>query len=286
VGRHYISADYFRTLGIPILAGRALTDADRAGRPPVTVINESAARQFWPGENPIGKRVWFGTTTGPFADRAHAVEVVGVAGDVKYEAVDWPGSIGRAEFYTSYHQFSFPDTMVIVKTRGEPRAAVSAMRSAIASVDPALPIYDVLPLDERVADALSRPRFNTAIVSALGAIAVVLAALGVYGLLSFSVASRVREIGIRVAIGAAPWDVTRLIGFEGLRLALAGIVCGLLATWVARQWLASFAFQVTPGSPRLLTIAALAVLATATAACALPARRAGATDPAIVLRSE
>ncbi len=90
VGRHYISADYFRSLGIPILAGRALTPADRAGSPPVAIVNESGARRFWPGENPIGKRVWFGTTTGPFSDPAHAVEIVGIAGDVKYEGVDQP----------------------------------------------------------------------------------------------------------------------------------------------------------------------------------------------------
>ena len=108
VGRHYISSDYFRTLGIPILAGRALTPADRAGSPPVAIVNESGARRFWPGENAIGKRVWFGTTTGPFSDPAHAVEIVGVAGDIKYEGVEQPDRPDRADFYTSYLQFAYP----------------------------------------------------------------------------------------------------------------------------------------------------------------------------------
>ena len=166
VGRHYISADYFRTLGIPILAGRALTAADRAGSPPVAIVNESGARRFWPGENPIGKRVWFGTTTGPFSDPAHAVEIVGVAGDVKYGGVDQPDRPDRADFYTSYLQFAYPDTMVAVKARGAAAALLPAMRTAVASVDPALPIYDAMTLDERISAAVARPRFNATLLGA------------------------------------------------------------------------------------------------------------------------
>ena len=123
VGRHYVSADYFKTLGIPLRAGRVLAATDRAGRPGVTVISESAARRFWPGENPLGKRVWFGGTTGPFAGAAQAVEIVGIVGDVRYEAADWPDATGRPEFYTSYLQFAYPDTMMMVKSRG-PAAAL------------------------------------------------------------------------------------------------------------------------------------------------------------------
>ena len=151
------------------------------------MISESAARRFWPGESALGKRVWFGSTTGPFADPAHAVEVVGIVGDVKYEAVDWPNSAGRPEFYTSYLQFSFPDTMMIVKTSGSIGALVPALRRAVADVDSSLPIYDVLTLDDRIAGALSRPRFNATIVAGFAAVALLIAALGVYGMLSDSV---------------------------------------------------------------------------------------------------
>src|SRR5262245_47434188 len=145
VGRHYVSADYFRTLGIPVRAGRVLTAADRAGRPPAAVVNESGARRFWPGDDPIGKRVWFGATTGPFSDREHAVEIVGVVGDVKYFGAD--EAIG-ADFYTSYLQFAYPDTMVMVKGRGSAESLVPALREAVASVDAAVPIYDVMSPDD------------------------------------------------------------------------------------------------------------------------------------------
>jgi putative ABC transport system permease protein len=284
VGRHYISADYFKALGIPLLAGRALTLEDRAGRPPVAVVNESGARRFWPGENPIGQRVWFGTTTGPFADPAHAVQIVGVVGDVKYESIDWPGAQDRPEFYTSYLQFSYSDSMFIVKTRGPSAAAVPALRRAVAAVDPALPIYDVMTLDERVGAALARPRFDTVLVTGLGAVALLLASLGVYGLLSFSVASRQHEIGVRVALGATPARVVRFIARDGMQLAALGIVAGCASALAAGRLLHGFVFDVSATDPRVLGLAALAMVVVAAAAAWLPARRAAAVDPVVVLR--
>ncbi len=286
VGRHYVSADYFKALGIPVLAGRVLTADDRAGRPPVTVISESAARRYWPGENPIGKRVMFGGTTGPFSDPAHAVEIVGVVGDVKYEAVDWPNSNGRPEFYTSYLQFSYPDTMLIVKTRGSAAALVPAMRRAVADVDASLPIYDVLTLDDRISGALARPRFNAALVAGFAAAALVAAALGVYGMLSFSVSSRLREIGVRLALGAAPQRIVRFILAEGLRLAIAGVVVGLLAALAAGRLTRSLVVDVSPTNPLLLAAVTVLMLAVACVAAFLPARRASGVDPIVVLRQE
>jgi putative ABC transport system permease protein len=286
VGRHYVSADYFKTLGIPVLAGRLLTPRDRSDRPAVTVISESAARRFWPGENAVGKRVWFGGTTGPFADPAHAVEIVGIVGDVKYEAVDWPGSTGRPEFYTSYLQFAYPDTMVIVKTRGSAPALVSAMRRAVASVDPGLPIYDVLTLDDRIAGALSRPRFNAALVAGFAGTALLLAALGVYGMLSYSVSSRLREIGVRLALGAAPQRIVQFILTEGLRLAVIGVAIGLAAALAAGRLTRSLVVDVSPSDPRILAAVMILMLAVACLAAFLPARRASAVDPIVVLRQE
>jgi predicted permease len=286
VGRHYVSADYFRTLGIPVLAGRVLSPRDRPDRPPVTVISESAARRFWPDENPLGKRVWFGGTTGPFAGAAHAVEIVGIVGDVKYEAVDWPNSTGRPEFYTSYLQFSYPDTMVLVKTRGSTSALVPALRRAVASVDSALPIYDVLTLDDRIAGALSRPRFNAALVSGFASVALFIAALGVYGMLSYSVSCRRREIGVRLAIGAAPPRIVRVILTEGLRLAILGVVIGLAGALAAGRLTRSLVVDVSPTDPRILAIVALVMLIVASLAAWLPARRASSVDPLVVLRHE
>ena len=286
VGRHYVSADYFRTLGIPVLAGRVLTPGDRAGRPAVTVINESAARRFWPGDSPLGKRVWFGGTTGPFADPAQAVEIVGIVGDVKYEAVDWPNSTGRPEFYTSYLQFSYPDTMVIVKTRGPTSTLVPALRRAVASVDSALPIYDVLTLDDRIAGALSRPRFNAALVAGFAGAALLVAALGVYGMLSYSVSSRLREIGVRLALGAAPQRIVRFILAEGLRLGIIGVAIGLFAALAAGRLTRSLVVDVSPSDPRILAAVTTVMLTVACLAAFLPARRASAVDPIVVLRQE
>jgi putative ABC transport system permease protein len=263
-----------------------LTSSDRSGRPPVTVINESAARRFWPGESPLGKRVWFGRTTGPFADPARAVEIVGIVGDVKYEAVDWPDSNGRPEFYTSYMQFSYPDTMVIVKSRSAASSLVPALRRSVASVDPTLPIYDVLTLDDRISLALSRPRFNAALVGGFAGAALLVAALGVYGMLSYSVSSRLREMGVRLALGAAPSRIVRLILAEGLWLGIAGIAIGLVAAVAVGRLLRSLIVDVSPVDPRNLTIVAALMLAVACLAAFLPARRAAAVDPIVVLRQE
>ena len=286
VGRHYISADYFQTLRIPILAGRGIAPTDRAGAPPVAVVNESGARRFWPGENPIGKRVWFGTTTGPFSDPARAVEIVGVAGDVKYEGVDQPDRPDRADFYTSYLQFSYPDTMIIVKARSAATALLPAMRTAVASVDPSLPIYDAMTLDERIGVAVSRPRFNATLLGSFAGAAILLAAIGVYGMLSYSVSARMRDIGVRLALGADAGRVLRQVIGQGLRLAALGGAIGLGASFA----LARLAERLLPDAPawdaRLVGIAGIIMLAVSAAAAFIPARRASAVDPMVVLRNE
>jgi len=281
VGRHYVSPDYFKTLGIPLRSGRGLLDTDRPGRPPVAVVNETGARRFWPGENPIGKRVWFGATTGPFSDAAHAVEIVGVVGDVKYDGLEQGFA---ADFYTSFRQFSYPDTIVIVKTRGPSEAIVPSIRAAVASVDAAVPIYDVLTLDDRIGNAMARPRFNATLVGTFAAVALLLAAIGVYGVLSYSVSSRLREIGVRVALGA---DARRVIGLvlgSGMRLALVGAALGIAAALALTQLMQGLLVGVAASDPCILATGAIVMLVVACAAAWLPARRASAVDPIVVLR--
>jgi len=281
VGRHYVSADYFRTLGIPLREGRVLTADDREGRPAVTVVNETAARRFWPGESPIGKRVWFGTTTGPFADAAHSAEIVGVVGDVKYDGLD-PSY--AADFYTSYLQFAYPDTIVLVKTRGALPPIVAALREAVASVDGSVPIFDVMTLDDRIDNAMARPRFNAAIVAAFAAAALLLAAIGVYGVMSYSVASRSREMGVRVALGADTLRVMRLILGEALRITAIGAAVGLVAAVVASRLMQGLIVGVAASDPGVLLRGVAVMIAVACVAAWVPARRAGAVDPIVVLR--
>jgi predicted permease len=284
VGRHYISADYFRTLGIPVRAGRTLTDEDRAGRPPVTVINETAARRFWPGENAVGKRVWFGSTTGgAFASPAHPVEVVGIVGDVKYGQVD--EAVGP-DFYTSYLQFSYPDTMVVVKTDRDVSAIVPSMRSAVSSVDSGLPIYDVQSLDDRIRASMSRPRFNAAVLAVFAGAALLLAAVGVYGVMAYSVSFRLHEIGVRLALGAGARRVLGLVLGESARLAGLGAAIGLAGALALTRLMRSVLYGVAPNDPLILATVTIVILIVALAAAFLPARRAATVDPMSVLRNE
>ena len=200
---------------------------------------------------------------------------------MKYDGIGQPMG---ADFYTSYLQFAYPDTMVIVKTRGPSEAVVPALRSAVASVDSAVPIYDVMTLDDRIGAALARPRFNATIVAAFAGAALLLAALGVYGVLSYSVSARMREIGVRLALGADAARVVRLVLGEGLRLAAIGAALGIAAALAATRLMQGLLVGVAPADPRVLAGGALAMLAAACLAAWLPARRASTVDPISVLR--
>jgi putative ABC transport system permease protein len=282
VGRHYVSADYFRALGIPVLNGRALTADDRPGRPPVTVINETAARRFWPGADPIGRHVWFGSAQG-FMDPSRPVEVVGVVADVKYWPLDEPPG---PDFYTSYLQFAYPDTAVILQASSDPLALVPALRTAVASVDRTIPVSDVRLLDDRVSEVLSRPRFNAMGMAGFAGLTVLLAAMGIFGAISAGVAARARELAIRVALGATSARLRRMVLGQALHLAAIGSVAGLAGAWLALRFLSGALFGVTPADPMLLGAATIFMAGVALLAALLPARRAAATDPTIALKSE
>ncbi len=282
VGRHYVSAGYFRALGIPLRAGRTIADDDTADRPPVAVINETAARRFWPGESPIGRRVRFGQGTG-FADVPQGIEIVGVVGDVKYGPVEDPAT---ADVYTSFRQFTYPETMMIVKTTAPLGAIVPALRAAIAAVDPSLPIYDVRTLDDRIAGWLARPRVTASVIAGFAVSALLLAAFGVYGVMAHSVALRRREIGIHLALGADRARVTRHMLAQGGRYALYGVTIGVAAAGVAARLVGTMLFGVAPGDPVIFVTVVVLIAAVALASALVPARRASAVDPAVVLRSE
>jgi predicted permease len=282
VGRHYVSSDYFRALGIRVLKGRALTNDDRAGRPPVTVVNETAAQRFWPGEDPIGRHVWFGSAAG-FMDPAKPVEVVGIVSDVKYWPLDEPPG---PDFYTSYLQFAYPDTGVILQASGDPLALVPSLRAAVARVDRTIPVSDIRLLDDRVAEVLSRPRFTAMGMMAFAAVTALLAAMGIFGAISAGVTARTRELAIRLALGATAARLRDLVLAQALQLAAIGCVAGLAAAWLALRVLGGVLFGVTPADPILLGSATIIMAAVALLAALLPARRAAATDPMVVLRSE
>jgi putative ABC transport system permease protein len=278
VGRHYVSGSYFHAAGIALRAGRLLDDNDRPGRPAVTVINETAARRFWPGENPVGKRLWFSSNAG-FNDPSRPVEIVGVVADVKY----WPANepVGP-DFYTSYLQFTYPDSLYLVNAGDV--SVLPAIRRAVAEVDSPMAIYDVRRLDERVADAVASPRFTATTTAVFGFSAAALAALGVFGVMAFAVAARREELALRAALGATPGRLRASVLRHAGVVALAGGAGGIaLSLWLQRA-IASALYGVSPADPLTIATAVAAVTACALAAAAIPAWRASTTDPMVVLR--
>ena len=277
VGRHYVSPAYFRALGIPLRRGRALQDDDRMGRPPVAVVNETAARRFWPGDDPIGKKAWFSSA---FTSPDAPVEIVGVVADVKYWPLNEP--VGP-DVYTSYLQYAYPSSMYLVKASGA-AAVVPAIRRAIAEVDPTLALSDVRLLDDRVAAAVARPRFTAAATAIFAIAAALLAATGVFGVMAYSVSLRREELALRLALGATPRGLRVHVLGRAARLAAGGTAAGVLAAIGLLRSLGSALYGVSASDPLVLTLSAVSMGLAALAAAAAPAWRAGRTDPLVALR--
>jgi putative ABC transport system permease protein len=281
--RHYVAPEHFQTLGIPLRRGRTFGPGDVAGAPRVTVISEGAARRFWPNEDPIGKRVWFGSASATNGPAAAAV-VVGVVGDVLYEPLDRPTN--RASFYTPYAQFTYAARMVFVRTAGDPLAAVPAVRRALQRVDPDVVMRDARTLDEIVHGSSARQRTGALLFGAFGVAALLLAASGVFAVLAYVVAGRTREFGIRIALGADRASVVRLVVGEGLLFPAAGLVAGVAASLAATRVLRSALYEVSPLEPRVFAATVALLVIAAVAACAVPAWRATRADPLEVMRAE
>ena len=279
VGRHYVSSRYFPALGIRLLKGRLLTDDDRIGRPAVTVINETAAKKFWPGEEPVGKRVWFGANPG-FTDPERPVEVVGVVADVKY----WPinDAVGP-DFYTSYLQFTYPSSLYVVRAANA-AAILPALRRAVAEVDPVSPIYDVQLVTERVAEAVARPRFTATVTAVFAVSTALLAAMGIFGVMAYSVSMRRDELALRLALGDTPRGIQLRVLTQAARLALTGSAAGLMAGWWVLGSLGTMLYGISPTDPMVLGVAVAGMGAIALLAAAAPAWRASVTDPMTILR--
>ena len=271
-----ISPGFFATLRIPLLAGRVFTARDDAQSPRVYVINRTMAKAFWPNENPIGRRVRIGT------DEKWS-EIVGVVGDVRQHQLGEPPS---PMLYAPYAQDPWPFMDIAVRTAQEPGGVASDLQRAIQAVDKDEPVYNIRTMDEVVSRSLSSRRFNLVLLGSFATLALFLTAIGVFGLISFAVAQRRHEIGVRMALGARREDVVKLVVFHGMRLALAGVALGLAGALGLTRFLSSLLYQVRPTDGVTLSAVALIVAAVALAACYLPARRATRVDPMIALRYE
>ena len=275
-----VDETYFRTLGIPILRGRDFEPRDRDGSPRVAVINMAAAHAYWPGEESIGSRIRLslGWPEGEYA------EVVGVVGDVQYGKLD--EEVAPA-VYLPFRQFSYHANFFLARADGvEPGELAEPLRAAVLALDPKLPVYDVRTMRARVADSSSRARFSASLLTAFGVLALMLAAVGVYAVMAFAVSGRIREIGLRMAVGARSSDVMRLVLRDSLLLTLVGLAIGLAASLVLTRMLAVPLYGVAPTDPLTFAGATALLALTALGAGYLPAWRAARVDPLVALRHE
>jgi len=271
---------YFRTMGIPILKGRDFDQNDRHGSTPVIIITDTFARQHFPNEDPIGKRIHPGISSIEGEDSTMR-EIVGVVGDVRNRELN---TEPRPAFYVPQKQIPFSQMAMVVKTNNEPQSLISGVTKDVAGMDPDLPLFGVRTMEEYLSASVATPRFNTTLLSIFAAVALVLTVVGLYGVMSYSVAQRTNEIGIRIALGAQGRDVLMMIVKQGSKLILIGLAIGLLGAIAVTRLMESLLFGVTAKDP--LTFAAVAMLLAIVAllACYVPAWRATKVDPMEALR--
>jgi putative ABC transport system permease protein len=282
-GYRTITPQYIETLNVPLLQGRNIATGDTEKAPAVVVINATMARTYFPEENPLGKRMQIGAT--PDKDVPY-MEIVGVVGDV-HQGLD---SDPKAEMYLPYKQADalLPvfQLSIVLRTAGEPHAQAAALRSALGEIDPNQPLVKIRTMDENIAASVTEPRFRTWLIGIFAGLALMLAAVGIYGVMSYSVTQRTNEIGIRVTLGAQANDVFRIVVGEGMRLALSGIAVGVVAALISTRVLRTFLYGISAVDPVTFAATALLLTMVAVAASYFPARRATGVDPMVALRHD
>lgn len=268
---------YHETMGIGIVAGRGFTEQDRAGAPGVVIINETMARRLFPGENALGKRLRLGTNAPP-------LEIIGVARDIKHHDLtetpiphfDLP-ALQRG--YDSYTNF-------VVRVKGRAADLIPSVRGELLALDSMLSVSGINPMSEQIGKAISGMRLASSLIGVFGLVALLLASVGLYGVMAWTVSRRTREIGVRMALGAQTRDVLKLVLKQGMALALAGVVIGLIASLALTRLMEGLLFGVTATDPATFAVIALLLAAVALLACYVPARRAMKVEPMIALRHE
>src|SRR5262245_33046883 len=274
-----VSGDYFKAMKIPLLKGRVFTESESLNQPPVIIINEAMARQYWPNEDPIGKRL-ISSSDGWRAWR----EIVGVVKDVRYAALD---KEAKAQMYIPFnHDSGITYRTLVIRADGDPMSLVAAVRSQVQAIDKDQPISHIRTLEELVANSVAQRRFNMLTLAILAGVALLLAAVGIYGVTSYSVEQRRHEIGVRMALGARTGDVLRLLLGQGMKLVAVGVAIGLAAAFALTRLISNLLFGVR--ATDLVTFSAIAILlaGVAAVACYLPAWRATKVDPMVALRCE
>jgi putative ABC transport system permease protein len=263
-----------------VLAGRGFSREDRGDAPRVAIVTRSAAQRFWPGRDPIGERIQLTVGWGPADDWAR---VVGVVGDVKmYALQDAP----QPGVYLSYPQFAYRSNYLVLRSTARPLSVVAGLRAVMHDVDPGLPLWDVKTMDQRVGDLVARNRFSTVLLGLFGAIALALAAVGIYGVVADGVVNRRRELGVRIAMGARGGDVLSLVVRDVVRFTLVGLAVGLATALALSRVLRSQLYDISPFDPLAFCGAAAVLLIVSLVACYVPGRRSTRVDPMEALRYE
>jgi len=275
-----VSPGYFELMGVPLRSGRTFTEADRDGTTPVAVINDVMARDFWKGENPLGKRFTMGGAPPTYT-------VVGVVAGIRYSGLQ--GEL-RSEMYRLEKQSpkdSVPFMMrIVMRTQGDPLALTSPIRAAVREVDPGQPVSSVRTLEDMVANSVAKQRFFLLLLGLFALLALVLSVVGIYGVTSYSVAQRTRELGLRMALGAQPGDILRMVIWETGTLTVIGVVLGLAAAYALTRFMESLLFNVKATDPLVFLGIAVVLIFVSVLAAFFPGRRATRVDPLVALRAE
>jgi putative ABC transport system permease protein len=274
-----VSKDYFSAMGIRLMAGRLFDDRDVSGAPDVVIINQTMARTFWPGQDPLGRRIQPGFTN-PWCT------IIGIVDDVKNSGLDHPTG---TEIYLPYRQpqsSGMRNMYAVIRSKGDPRPLAGAVRQEVRSIDPALPLSQIRLMDDVLSAAQSRPRFLTLLLALFSCVALAIATIGIYGVISYSVQRRSKEFGLRMALGAQPGDVLSLVMKQGAGLALIGVAAGLIAAFALTRLMTTLLFGVTATDPATFAIVTAILTVVALAASYIPARRATKVDPIVTLRYE
>jgi putative ABC transport system permease protein len=274
-----IQPNYFQTMGIQLLRGRAFTAQDAKGAPAVAIVNETFAERYFPNDDPIEKQFTFGDAN----DNPKWIRIVGVVRDTKRQGLDAPT---RIESWMPHAQVASGSMQVVVRTAGDPQSLIGAVRGAVWSLDRNLPIQQIQTMEQILAEGVAQRRLNMLLLGFFAAVALILAAVGIYGVMSYVVTQRAHEIGIRMALGARIGDVIRLVVGQGMKLALLGVGIGLIATFALTRLMATLLFGVSATDPLTFIAIAVLLLAVALLACWIPARRTTKVDPVIALRRE
>jgi putative ABC transport system permease protein len=276
VNNRIVTPDYFQAMGIPLMKGRAFAGTDDASALPVAVINTAMAHHYWPTADPLGQRIRLG-------EKGAFMTIVGIVGDVRFDAVDQSGA---DEVYAPFEQSPKGDMTLVLRATGDPLALAGALKAQVAALDRNLPLGNMTTMDNLVSQSAAPRRLNAVLIGSFAGLALLLAAIGVYGVMSYTIAQRTHEIGVRISLGASSGDILRHVLEDGMRLVGVGLAAGLVGAAILSHSLASLLFEVRPLDGVTFAAVPVVLAAIALAACYIPARRAGQVDPIAALRGE